>query len=195
MNITIKPTPRDYKAAGLTLRQLEHTWDNYIIKDAAHEMKIDAIKKAAAERKWIFMQGNPGTGKDHIATCIAKDVLNIGGSVRYVNTFRLLIEIQSNFLDADDIITEYSNVDLLVLNEIEKTFDTSKGNEKNVLFEIIDCRYNNLKKGQTIFITNSTWEDIHKKFALHNGTNPITDRISENGEVFIFDWESYRSAK
>lgn len=179
--------------SGLSPRQREYTLENYICETPEQKQKIDSIIKASKENKWIFLEGNPGTGKDHIASAIAHNKMKDGYSVRYINTFRLLLNIQSNFLYAEEIIDEFSSVELLVLNEIEKTFDTAKGNEKNVLFEIIDTRYN--YKKQTIFITNSTWENIHRKFALENGTNPITDRISEMGIAVRFGWASYRQIK
>jgi len=192
MNITAANATQDLADTGLTPRQLLQTWENFDMPPGAAE-KIKHVQRNAD--KWFLFYGNPGTGKNHVATCLLKDAVSAGKQCYCVKVLPLCLRIKSNYLQALEIIKEFSEYDFLILNEIEKySIIRDSDRERNVLFEIIDNRYEAFK--QTVFITNQTFEYIDSLYRIDGtGKNPITDRLAEMGQRVNFNWGSYRDKK
>jgi len=81
------------------------------------------------------------------------------------------------------LIEDYATVPLLVVNEIGVQFGTDA--EKNLLFEVLDLRYENMLP--TVFISNLSIQGIRDFVG-----GRVIDRMLENGKVVEFTWESYR---
>jgi DNA replication protein DnaC len=90
-------------------------------------------------------------------------------------------EIKADWDGEPYIIREYAGAPLLILDEIDKTLDTSW--ERNILFKIIDGRYNGMKP--TTIISNYYDQGIQAFLG-----EPILDRLRPL--TVHFNWESYR---
>lgn len=139
-------------------------------------------------KTWLFLLGNNGTGKTHLAHA----VLKVTGGI-----FREFDDITNEFLDLQEgrgecsrmnLIQKYSSTPMLVLDEIDKVKNTE--GRINWLNSILRKRYNNFLP--TIICGNIDIETLCQRIDISSGY-AMKSRIEEVGEVLFFDWESYRT--
>jgi len=163
----------NWKRRGVTKRYYEAEWDNWIA-DTPEKEKALRYAKTAWDKNLLFT-GNNGTGKTHLAMCLAKD-----GAVyrRLPDIFR---EVRLDFESERKVIEYYGECKLLVVDEIgrQKFSDF----ELNLFFEIIDRRWNNILP--TTIITNLSVDEFAELYSV-----AILDRLRPV-EV-RFNWESKR---
>jgi DNA replication protein DnaC len=162
-----------YEAKGITPRFFDVEWENWSADTAAKKKAFETVKKAWGTN--LFLCGKSGTGKTHLAMCLAKE----GATYRRLpDIFR---EVRSDFDSEQGIIDRYGSSKLLIVDEVgrQKYSDF----EKNLFFEIIDKRWNNVLP--TTLITNLN----EKEFSGEYGT-AIVDRLRPT--LVRFDWESHR---
>jgi DNA replication protein DnaC len=163
-----------YKKRGIPERYYNSTWDNWIADTPSKQKALSMAKKAW--NKNLFFSGRNGTGKTHLGICLAKD----GATYRRMS--EIFREVREDFENERETIAYYGNVNLLIVDEI------GRGNhspfEKNMLFEIIDRRYNNMLP--TTLISNMSTAELSTECGA-----AIMDRLRPI--VVCFDWESHRS--
>ena len=137
----------------------------------------------------LVMCGNTGTGKTHLACCIAKYAVQYRdkGAV-YARAAQIIREVKETYgKDSQsregEIIMRYSSPDMLIIDEIGVQFGTDS--EKVILFDIINARYE--KEKSTILISNLNETKV-KEFVGER----VIDRISEGGKLLVFTGESMR---
>ena len=164
---------RSWQKRGVTERYINSTWDNWI---ADTDVKKEAKEKVkTAWRNNLFLTGSNGTGKTHLAMCLAKD------GATYRRFPDILREIRTDFDNEAETLDCYGKIELLIIDEIgrQKFSDF----ETNILFEIIDRRWNNVLP--TTIITNLSTQEFAERF----GT-AILDRLKP--VLVLFSWESMR---
>ena len=183
------------------------SFDNYVIKNDDQQkafnkvceyIKNSDIKKSGNN---LILSGSIGTGKTHLAIAAIRYTIEHGEKIdheldysKYANPYYFkyctIAEIITDARFAmsyggnKSSITQYYNYKWLVIDEIGR--QTGSDNEQNILFEVLNKRYNNILP--TILITNETGDSLKK----YLGT-ALIDRMIETGSVFVnMEWVSYR---
>ena len=139
-----------------------------------------------------ILLGAPGTGKTTLAVGILKHVLEKGGTGLYTTLMDMLARIKATYgKDAAEseqtVIQQLTSVDLLVVDEIGRSVDSSY--ETAQFFRLLDRRYRQVKP--VILVTNMNTKD----FSDFIGPSAV-DRLREAGGVIhVFDWGSQRNFK
>ncbi len=147
------------------------------------------FESVGANGAGLIFCGKLGTGKTHLALSIAREVARTGRECRYVNLLDLIRYIRASWKDGGneegEILYRISNYDLLIIDEIGVQNGTE--NEKTMLFDIINSRYENMLP--TIIISNLSTTEISTLISERS-----VDRITEGGGgTLVFDWGSYRN--
>jgi DNA replication protein DnaC len=179
-------TPKRFKSCG---------FENYkpVCKEANAALNAcltyaKQFNNVGANGAGLIFCGKLGTGKTHLALSIAREVARTGKECRYVNLLDLIRHVRSSWGDSGsnefEILDKISNYDLLVIDEIGVQNGTE--NEKTILFDIINSRYENMLP--TIIISNLSISEISTLISERS-----VDRITEGGGgTLVFDWGSYR---
>lgn len=136
--------------------------------------------------------GLTGTGKTHLACAIASTVMKEHGmGAVYVTISRAIRQVKDTYGKRDvreqDVINGFAVPDLLILDEVGVQHGSDT--ERNILFEIINERYEQMKP--TILISNLSVEDLRQFTG-----DRVLDRMKEGGgRVLVFDWDSHRSKR
>lgn len=119
----------------------------------------------------ILLYGNKGTGKTFYASCIANALADRNVTTAFTTTANLMSVLSSR--DKVEAIQAISNVQLLVLDDLDAERDTSYGAE--LMYTIVDTRYRSRKP--TIVTTNLDLADM--KVEKEKWRSRIYDRVIE----------------
>ena len=185
--------------AGIPQRFRDSTFDNYIC-DTNEQQRIKTTLMNFEFDKNLLFLGNTGTGKTHLANSLLNKKIknkkftneelddikknpkfNPTTSYYYVKFYNLMDLKIKKF----DTFKKMINSKFLIIDEVG-TSDSE--NKNNLLFEIIDERYDNLK--HTMLISNLSQDGLKAIIS------PATySRIKENFIIFDVGWEDYRLRK
>ena len=136
----------------------------------------------------VLLLGGVGTGKTHLACSIANEIAKRGHDSIFRSVSQLVRSIRDTWGKGGEeskLLDIYRTVDLLIIDEVG--VQAGSENERNILFDIINGRYEEMKP--TIMISNLTID----KFTEAVGQR-ITSRIQHNGLYLPFTWSDYRAA-
>ncbi|QBX69375.1 ATP-binding protein [Serratia quinivorans] len=141
----------------------------------------------------LVMTGSCGTGKNHLAVSMTKQIIRDHlADVEITDVMRLTREVKSTWRNGaerteTEVLNHYATLDLLIIDEVGVQFGTPA--ELAILQEIVNARYENILP--TILISNLTFDQL-KAFV----GDRIVDRVTDGGSNrLVFDWPSYRSNK
>lgn len=138
--------------------------------------------------KGLLLYGTVGTGKSHVAACIANSLIDNGYSAYMTNFATIANELQGTF-EKQEYIDSLNKYDLLILDDLGIERKTEFMQEQ--VFNVIDSRY---RSGLPFIITtNLTPEELKKTTDIGNGR--IYDRILERCHPVKATGESYRRQK
>ena len=170
------------------------TLDNYVAKTKEQKKIIHFCKeyvKLVKKGHSIVFSGNPGTGKDHLAIAIAREILmmNYNTKITCID-FNVLCEKKRVWQQQTKIWTDMMlkqiKADLLIITEFGLRELTDS--HKEVLDYVIDYCYRNYQS--FIITTNLTPDDLKKQIDLKYSR--IYDRLKEVCKIKLCQWESFR---
>lgn len=131
----------------------------------------------------VFLHGPAGTFKTSIAAAVLASHIRGGATGRYVLVPDLFADILASYRD-DDVISRATLVDrcvsapCLVLDDLGK--EKASEHAAGVLFEILDGRYREARKGSWLIVTsNYDLDALCDRFPTREMADPIRRRIAE----------------
>ena len=183
----------------IPLRFRHKTWADFkvmypgqlTVKKAA-ERFVATFDERLSEGTCLLFQGKPGTGKTFLSLLIYRALAERGVAVSYESSLHFLKAIQEKKFEShagfNALIDHYRQLPLLIIDEVSEGCG-KEGYlaewERSLLFAVMDARYQ--EQRCTIVISNRSKPDLIERL----GT-PIIDRLSENGVMMGFEWDSYR---
>lgn len=136
----------------------------------------------------FLFSGGTGTGKTHMASAVANNVIRSGYSAVYVSSLNYLSKMKKAWNEAeglseDDIVESYVKFDLLVFDELGKGELNAK--EKAMIFRLIDRRSEECKP--TIGITKFN----PQKLVQLIDDDAVRRLKTGGGDILLFDWPPY----
>lgn len=179
--------------SGIQPLHKDCSFSNYVTDTAEQKSALDAAKgylQAFGQSHGGFVfSGNTGTGKNHLATAIARNLIKRGKAAMIITVAELFEHHRATFskdspVKESDFLRDICRIDLLVLDEI----GLQKGSdyEINLLTQIVDRRQLQLKP--TGMLTNKTYDELVAMLGER-----VMDRQSSGGVWVPFTWGSYRS--
>lgn len=184
--------------AGLSLRHATCSFKNFKVCNAGQqsaltqcEQYVASFPARRAKGQNLIFYGPPGTGKNHLAVAICHEIAKAGYSAALITVSDLVARIRETWASADgsspsesQVIRKIGEIDLLVIDEIGK--QSGSHNEKNLLFRVINARYEAI--APTIILSNCSCEEIGDWIG-----HAAYDRLREgDGQAIEFLWESQR---
>ncbi|HBY7978080.1 TPA: AAA family ATPase [Klebsiella pneumoniae] len=183
--------------AGITRRFGDCEFENYLEINPEASRNLAACKRYANNwptvlraGKSLVLTGSCGTGKNHLAVSLAKNIIrNHFARVEITDVMRLTRAVKSTWRHNADVTEEsvldhYSSLDLLIIDEVGVQFGSPA--EMTILHEVINARYESVLP--TILISNLPCEQL-KEFI----SDRIFDRVTDGGRNYlVFNWTSFR---
>lgn len=147
---------------------------------------VDAFDEMVAKNQGLLMWGDVGTGKTHMAACIANALLGRGIPVVMTSLVKLLEVIQGGEDRESDIIARMNSAKLVIFDDLGAERSTDYALEK--VYNIIDSRYR--RKLPMIVTTNLTIEEMKEE--TDRRYTRIYDRVFEVCYPMQFTGVSWR---
>lgn len=138
--------------------------------------------------KGLLLYGPVGTGKSHVAACIANKLIDDGYSA-YMTNFSTIANELLNTYEKQPYIDSLNRYDLLILDDLGIERKTEFMQEQ--VFNVIDARY---RSGLPFIITTNLKPEELKK-TTDIGNSRIYDRVLERCHPVKVAGESYRRQK
>ncbi|MFQ3249626.1 MAG: DNA replication protein DnaC [Glaciecola sp.] len=199
---------RRHSELALPLRFASNTFSSYKPINKAAERNYQTCKSYADNFQYVFeegksllMLGSLGTGKSHLASAIGYQLAEDGYQPHYTTLQNILESVKATWsstatrmvykdchsvevkITSQDVIERYVSYDLLIIDEILSVLNE---NDRNLIFNIIDERYQNMKP--TIVISNFTEKELAKIISERS-----VSRLKQGSGTLIFNWEDYRA--
>lgn len=187
----------------ISRRYSNATFANIKIISDTYAVKISRCKgycehaKEALENGWgIYLQGDRGTGKTHLAACIANELMNQGYELLFTNFFEITKEIKATFNSNSteneaDLVNKVAEIDFLVIDDIGTESFKKNGEDtwiQEKVYDVLNKRYN--AKKPTIFTSNNSLSELVNERGMMDKT---VDRIMEMSTMILkFEGQSYR---
>lgn len=151
----------------------------------------------ALKNGWgIYLYGSKGTGKTHLAACIANSLMEQGYELLFTNFFEITKEIKATFNQKSteseaDLINKVATIDFLVIDDIGTESMKKNGEDtwiQEKIYDVLNKRYN--AKKPTIFTSNNSFSELVNERGM---LDKSVDRIMEMSNVILkFEGQSYR---
>ncbi|CDQ12121.1 putative DNA replication protein DnaC [Acidithiobacillus ferrivorans] len=186
-------------SASIPARHQHCDFDTFIVETPEQQAVLDTCRdyaehfaRYAAAGSCMVFSGSHGTGKNHLATAIARTVLGMGRSVLQVTARGLITRIRETWgskggeWTESGILRAIAGADLLIIDEVGKQFGGD--GEEIHFFEVINYRYLQMKP--TIVLSNESAQGIESYLGV-----AAFDRLCEGGLLLQFDWPGHRRGR
>ena len=122
-------------------------------------------KNFAKSKGNLLLIGKTGTGKTHVSTAIAREIINLGYDVIYDSVQNIINDFEDDKFrrgyNDDELKTEkYFECDLLIIDDLGTEFTTQV--TVSCIYNLLNTRYN--KGLATVISTNLSHEDLARKY-------------------------------
>lgn len=181
-------------------RYADCTFGNFDIgndRDRGHRSNaVSRVKGYAADIKArhaagqnLILVGPCGTGKDHLASAVARCVLASGMTIAFSRGNSLAREMVAAQRSPEGLDRKYATKDFLLLSDIEpRVNEESSAFFQESMLEIIDERYRAMLP---IIVTSNVKDSAQMKKAIGNRA---VDRLLQGAVIVRMEWPSYRKA-
>lgn len=182
--------------SGVSKRHFDKTFDNYKVENKGQDFAIKSMryfsdKTMNGECKNMILCGSVGTGKNHLCTALIRDLIErkYPSSIRIATIKEIIRYVRASWskeseYDEQDAINNLTSTGLLIIDEMG--VQTGSDDELNIIFEIINGRYEN--KRPTIIVSNLEKGELVELIGAR-----VIDRLKEDGcRVLGMAWESHR---
>jgi DNA replication protein DnaC len=181
------------------IRTLRETWNapaKHVTQHAQlsdkHKAWSEVLAENIARRGTGYLRaliGGRGSGKTQIGVELMIHATANMKSARYTTAMDFFLRLRRSYNQKDcetewDIVSAMKRCSLLVIDEIGKRGQSDW--ENNILFEIINSRYNSGVK-DTLVIDNATPEEFQRQFG-----DSLVSRMKEQGGITVCAWPSFR---
>jgi DNA replication protein DnaC len=141
----------------LPKRFCECTFENYIGREK-EKLELDTMSKTSSG---LFITGNTGTGKTHLAVSYLKKCLSYSYKAGIVKNFIFteIPEVIAEYYADNKSFNKFKNCDILLIDDLGSELYKDWGEAK--IYELINHRYKELK--QTIITSNLNYSELSSK--------------------------------
>ena len=163
----IRRSIRSLKTSGLERVVEDFTLDKFIADKPFQTYMLDMAKKylALGDGKWLSYLGASGSGKTHLCSAVAIELIKRGKDVKYMLWKDDSRKIKNNNFEGDGSLIEYyKNVEVLYIDDLFKTgkvegqVQKATAGDINIAFEIINSRV--VQKKITIISSESSIDEL-----------------------------------
>jgi len=177
-----------YKKVSFDSTNLDETSEDFKKAFSRCKKYVSNFDSLTENGESIYLFGDCGTGKTHLAMCIANYLLNKFRTVLFTN----FSDIAKNIINSkDDYLGRISTVDLLIIDDVGTQIVQKNGGDnwlQEKVYEVINNRYN--VKKPAIFTSNDSLSDL---IDVRSYLKKTVDRIAEmSAAVIKLTGKSYR---
>ena len=180
------------KRSGLEQALTTQKFETFVVNTPLQRKMFDTARtyldtvltsKDNPRRPWLYIGGNPGSGKTHICTAICGELLNNNIGVRYMQWLDESRRLKASVNDEDfaDYVADYINVPVLYVDDLMKQkytkYPTFTEADVKIAFTILNARY--LQNKPTII--SSEWDLIDQLLSTDEG---VFSRVYERCKGF-----------
>jgi len=110
-------------------------------RKAMHEKAVSFLESQGSE--WLYIGGQPGSGKTHICTAVCVELMEKGIPVKYMLWTDESLRIVSSRTDSEEqeaLLEPLKSVPVLYIDDLFKGLNPSPASQK-LAFEILNARY------------------------------------------------------
>ena len=165
--VKIRRNIRNLKRSGLERVVEDFTLEKFKVDKPFQERMLNVAKSylANGEGKWFALLGASGSGKTHLCSAVAVELIRQGKEVKYMLWKDDCRKIKKDNFDGDgSLIDYYKNVEVLYIDDLFKTgkldgqIQQATAGDINIAFEILNSRV--VQKKITIISSESSIDDL-----------------------------------
>lgn len=177
------------KASGLEKSIRDQRLDTFKAEKPWQKAILEAAKAYIAEGvkagAWLYIGGQAGSGKTHICTAVARELLYAGYEVRYVIWEQVKKELKAVFNDPEyaEKMNKLESAEVLYIDDLFKPIQGAEPTKADmqIAFELFNYRYAN--RMPTIISSELFFDDI---YAIDQATEGrIRERCGDRYNVMV----------
>ncbi len=180
------------RAMSCLFKEYEQTAGNKSAYNACVNYAKGFEQALLNKRNGLFITGECGVGKSHLAFATANYLIRNGHSIIAMTMIDLLLKLKSSFNGGEkteeEILKIYEDCDLLIIDDLGKEKPTEWALQ--MIYAIVDRRYNAYKP--IIITTNFNADELIKKLGDSSIAHAIMDRLFEICNYVSIEGESFR---